>query len=290
MHDFFKAVEAQICLPYFYERAAELGHVWNPKISDDEQFNPFGQTNTRHVVGQLFSGASVERIIWANMKWHAHFNLMQDRTSSASLDEPREWVALVNPFVTPGGVSVRCLTSNTELADEGKEQDHCVRGYAYNCLYKDSHILTLTGEAQAWRSTLELKLPEDGKVAIGQHKFHGNADPNAAAREAALFIVDGINNKTILTNASEIDVQKRIRKEEMLKNRHEELLVRTGFDPMDRLARDNAFETWHHMQRGLFPMPQRRDYLDQELAPYIEEQVARYESIIDFRASRLQAG
>ena len=129
LKDFFDLVSHQVCLPFVFQRAAELGHVWNPKISDNDQYNPLQPKYQAEWLRLIFKGISVEKILRANEKWHSNAARVQQRTSRLPEESEREWPALIAPLTTPDGVTVRCLTSTTELKAEGQEQAHCVGGY-----------------------------------------------------------------------------------------------------------------------------------------------------------------
>jgi hypothetical protein len=226
----------------------------------------------------VFRGQSVEKIVRANLKWHKNVTRIGDRTHQiGDNDAERTWVALFNLTEIPRGVTVSCVTSQKDLREEGKQQGHCVGRYAYECLYENLHVLSLRGADGSWQSTLGLMLGRDGRVRVKEHKLSNNDPLNSSAKEAERYLVDGINNGMIAINIEQIEQQRIIREKELLKNRHQQLLVRVGFDPFDAVARENAYDVWHHTLRRIFSEPDRRKFFDEiGLDRFVVEQVSVY--------------
>jgi hypothetical protein len=278
LKDFFDLVAHQVCLPYVFQRAAELGHVWNPKISNDQQFSPLKQHYPEEWLRMIFRGVSVEKILRANIKWHNNAARVQQRTSRLSELSDREWGALIDSLKTPDGVTVCCLTTTDELRAEGDEMNHCVGGYSYQCFYQGLHVLSLKAGDGSWRTTLDLAIDNHGVIYAPQHTGPHNRKINEQAQQAENWLVAEMNAKRLPINIAQINAFREEMERKRLENRCEEMLVKVGFDPFDAETSDNAYHTWRSTLWGIFPYkPSRVEYLHAiGLDKFVVEEVSKY--------------
>lgn len=260
--DSLEAAAKQICVPYIAQQAAQLGYRWDPNVNDKDQFYPFSDKYRNEGLKVFLNGVSIPRILRSNQKWHQHHQRLAVRTSASNEQKyEKEWAELFAPFTAPSGLHLRCLTSTQELEQHGKEQDHCVGGYTHSCYYDDLHVVVLTDPASNEQTTLGFFLKEANKPEHYQHTASGNNPISSRARQTEEWLFEVLKNKRITINQNRIATFKERCDEEIRKNRYEELLIRTGFDPMATVAAEEAFRVWVHTVPNLFPGVKRLDHM-----------------------------
>jgi hypothetical protein len=114
------------------------------------------------------------------------------------------------PWVAPNGLRIVALTTEDELVDEHKRMQHCVNGYASNCFFGGSHILSVRRDGEPGGfGTIEIRqdaiLAEAGTysehpdapllslpASVSQFKSFKNTKPPGAAWEALWAYVGAI--------------------------------------------------------------------------------------------------
>lgn len=197
----------------------------------------------------LIMGRRFFDILAASHRWHQDIDTFSAKIASISINQSNEgkfsWPALSDPMTAPNGIIIQPLTTPHELHDEGKAQKHCVDGYSSNCLYDNSHIVSLrtpdTGERlvtvelrEVWENVAGKKADKPDRVYIAQSQGFMRRPPTTEESAATNWYVRSIKP----------DWDKVIRHRDTAraaKDRNEAML-KIGYDYLDPDQRDKAFE------------------------------------------------
>lgn len=112
-----------------------------------------------------------------------------------------EWARTIEDDFYLNGYCISPITSNSELAQEGAELNHCVGSYLKHVLGNESYIFSVTLNGVRV-STIELREDSMGEVEIVQHFARKNTTPPAEAIDAANKFCEAINEEEIDFDAS----------------------------------------------------------------------------------------
>jgi hypothetical protein len=147
----------------------------------------------------LFAGKTARSVARSQVRWHAARTAI-DAALPADVAK-NAWPVPFAPFLFRDGISIACLSNETELRAEGGEGPdangvaglaHCVGGYGLRCYTAETVIASvrrMDGEGRMHRlSTVELVPslddPDGPLLTLGQHKAFDNADPPPEAVSA----------------------------------------------------------------------------------------------------------
>ncbi len=273
LKDFISRVVDQVVVPAIAQTCADAGINW---VQFMGQFNEWSSDNG-HAIGttasQLFNGISPSVVYTASKRWHRQAAGMERLTGR--YQEPSSWLRLFNPTISPEGVRMRCLNSSTALLDEGSEQSNCVGGYAYNCMFKGSHIISLTAADKSWRTTMELQV-KDREVQCVQHELAGNGrnlPPEALA--AQNWLVGAINKGLVPVDWKAVDAAQAANLQRMQEFEEKKLQLRIGFNPLNRDDTENAYQRWRRAIPDILPDATRTEMLERTgITQHIKAEIA----------------
>lgn len=146
-------------------------------------------------------------------RYHRNIQRFEDRIEK--LEDGNQWTPYVGTVDLGEGFTARELSSTEALKTQGRNENHCVGGYATKVMKGDLNDATLIfsiEKAGEIRGTVEIEidrreacvLDEDGDVTDDtypvtaaeqvQHRGYGNRDPEADAQAAAKRLIGMIND------------------------------------------------------------------------------------------------
>lgn len=207
-------------------------------------------------ITQFLKGVSLGAICELSSHWHEAGRAAQ--LNKAKTFSDNAWEPLFSPSITyqgeMGSITAVSLTTSAELQKEGKDLDHCVRGYTYKCLQTHSHIVSLRDENGKSLSTIELQLIP-GNVGEGdptiinikgesayhlrlnQHHGARNQPPSPLCKEIEAKLFDDIREGRVLVDLRHLEV-KLSERLQILKEKKDIVLI--GYDPTDEQSFKNA--------------------------------------------------
>lgn len=233
--DFIKTV----FIPYYMQN----------HIADDLTAESLYQQKRLQMIEEFLRGVSVHQIAMLSKRWHEPGRLAQLNKAKSLLED--RWEPL---FSTPLDyrakigqvIQVVPLTSSEELKEEGKRLEHCLGGYANDCIRNNTHILSLRDEEGNSLSTIELNLlhgkgkeseriiniqdKDDHHLRMRQHRGKRNADPSQKCQEVEKLFFNALRNGEVEVNLSELE-KKRSKRVVLLERKKD--ILQTGYDPTD---------------------------------------------------------
>jgi len=276
--DALTAASLQIALPALVQGCMAAQLDWGSALIGEQEGISMKREPFRTAAELMFVNSTAYQLHRLSADWHDQHDRHQH--SIRRYDETSRWLELFPPLTSPQGVSLTCLSSTQALQAEKEAMRHCVDGYTYVCMFERTHIVSLRGPNNSWRTTLEL-IPRSGDtVKIGQHegpKFH-NTLPDAAIKTAS-WIVESINSGTIPVDWAAIN-QNHSKNIAMLKaHRKKAVMLQVNFDPESAADADNAYLRWHKLAPQVFRESTRTAFLQRvRLSDYVEQFIANKRS------------
>ncbi|MAH05472.1 MAG: hypothetical protein CL561_07925 [Alphaproteobacteria bacterium] len=227
--DFVNALRRSIVLPAVVQIAKQeygiTGDVLNlaSKISYDKT-----------LIRGFMQPFTVSQAVNGSKDWHDRLSTVNARIKSIAVENNLSWPALCENFDTPQGVNIRPLTTKIELQEEGTRMDHCVGGYASNCILDGAHIFHLSytdEQGHTHNSTLQLvenKTDKQVTVINRQNKAQSNKKPHKKNADAADWFVENLNNGKIPVDWTALYAQ---RDEVAAIYKQNRIIHEIGFDP-----------------------------------------------------------
>ncbi len=197
----------------------------------------------------LIQGRKFFDILAASHRWHKEIDTFSSKIASISINGAGKgtfsWPALSDTMTAPNGIVIEPLTTPQELREEGTAQKHCVDGYSSNCLYYNSHIVSLraagTGERlvtvelkEVWQNAAGKKAEKPEGVYVAQSQGFQRRAPKTKEQDATNWYVRSIKpdwDRVIEHRAKAVE----------MRNRNEAIL-QIGYDYLEPDQRDKAFE------------------------------------------------
>jgi len=131
------------------------------------------------------------------------------------------------------------LTTSRALAQEGRAMEHCVGGYAAQCVFDNRLIFSVRGVNKLRLSTVELELQEEPlRVCLRQHKGRQNAAPPQSCVTVVESLITTLNSPAFRpTLQARREYQRKMRSLEQ-KDRER---LREHIDAYDRMAQAAAW-------------------------------------------------
>lgn len=107
------------------------------------------------------------------MSRYFHDNVVTIQQIEVSVtSEITHWTPLLSQNeITPEGYLLDNLTTKAKILEEGRKMSHCVGGYDFACLYRGSHIFSVSLDGQSV-GTLEIRYDQNKKV-LSLSQFNG---------------------------------------------------------------------------------------------------------------------
>ncbi len=259
---FFKAAANPIVIPAILHRARQTDAGFPNELEQWTNCNPaYRGLLSGRVSALVYNGFSLARLFNMAQRWHERAGRLQTRT--CRLEGEYEWAPLIHPMTLPGGVKAKALISTRELQAEGERMGNCVGGYTHACAVRGHHIVSLESEDGSEHSLMEIEELPENLINVIQHVGFHNSDPPSWAAAATECLVSGINDRSIAANWDLVTEERTKRAARRAEEAQQQIEMLIGFDPYDLAACDNAYESWHHEMRGLYPHDTREQFLEE---------------------------
>jgi len=142
---------------------------------------------------------------------------------------------------------------------------NCLGDHTHMCVFNDRHIIRVDGPGVGQHGVMavEERKTDNGKmqvVLLGSTLVERpkNKAPGPWLIDAAKWVIDGINDGVISVDWSGHQSER----SEMRKNLSlRQVEIKIGFDPFCPSYVEEAYRTWHHMNRELFPWPDYESFV-----------------------------
>lgn len=165
----------------------------------------------RSAILESFLSVSVIRQLKTSICWHqleTQTNATDPNTDNESGGDLSSWPAPFDGILSLQGLEAICLNTRGQLATEGLAMKHCVGGYAENCLYSGSIIISFRGNGGHRISTAELRPAKDTsghhRLAVVQHRARGNAEAPDEAKNSLRALLVALNDPSYQTRLGEL--------------------------------------------------------------------------------------
>lgn len=158
-------------------------------------------TTKRLFVQFLTENLSIRQLISLQERWHRNMTVIESKKPLVPPTSIRKWHALFEPQCI-GDVVFSCLTTEIDLKEEGLHMEHCVGGYATDCIMGNSHIISVKTPSGK-RSTIQLDIPknsEGNQVNIVQNRAERNKEPCHEIINATEIFLSRIRSHKIQLN------------------------------------------------------------------------------------------
>lgn len=245
------------------------------------QRNPDGTTidGVQDIVKQraIIGNRSANNVMESVSSWHRARARLNEELMDPDLTKNPEsitWAPLTPPQ-NIGKMQIRILTSERELMDHGIEMDHCVGGYAENCL--DKSIVGVIRQNDRAISTFEL-LENEGegqKFRLAQHFGYGNSQPDIerpgttdakeflAARKVLEEYMKGIENGRIPTDSRGLDESRQKTLHRFSKTYEDRVLRIIGYNPDTPGKIEASFEAYKEFMNPKMRGKHLQEWLDE---------------------------
>lgn len=239
--DFVKKITKTILFPIAAHIHSDMQGTKNAdKISTPQAIRD------HHIKNTFFDLFTIPQLIRGSKEWHERIQTVNAELKSIAVDSGLSWPALIPYTTAPNGATIQALTTKAELEDEGTAMNHCVGGYASNCILRGSHIFHLSitdSDGEQKNATLQLQEEkEDGKiqVKVRQNKAESNDPPAAPLQIATQWLVNGINDGSISIDWAQITAARGV---VVAKYEENTLINEIGFDPHNYEHCETAYNT-----------------------------------------------
>lgn len=253
--DFVKALRRSIILPTIVQIAKQTYNLSEDVLSLASKIS-----HDKTLVRSFMQAFTVPQAVNGSKNWHDRLATINARLKSIAVQSSLSWPTLCESFDTPQGVNVRPLTTKVELQEEGNKMNHCVGGYASNCIFDRAHIFHLSytdDKGQIHHSTLQLvDSKTDKKVTVTnrQNKAQSNKKPHKKNADAADWFVENLNNGKIPVDWTALFAK---RDEVAAMYKANLMINEIGFDPEQE---NYCAEAYDIMRDFLPPALARMDY------------------------------
>lgn len=199
--EFQRQIYRHLLYPLIMERAQTAGADWTKPPKDNDRLfcqNDFPQLF--NMLGHIWRLHSSLGFMQRACAWENDANRIDsDILNLNHKVDWRHWRPLTEELVAPNGVKIAPLTSQQDLLREGDDRvmGNCVSSYTVDCLVRKLQVYHLSTPDDPWMATLGLSVKKEGCVEIFQNYAYANCVPSSAAREAAHWLVDGLNSGKI---------------------------------------------------------------------------------------------
>ena len=165
------------------------------------------------VVKELYCSIGMTRQLQASLQWHQMMlepdGPVEGNPSSTSVPSLWSWPPPFEGLLEIEGHTAVCLTNPTQLKEEGKHMQHCVRNYTDHCLYYGSNIISIRSEDGQRLSTLELHLignkSEAPTFVVRQHRGPNNSEPPQKSINVVKILLPILNGSGVLAKRQDLN-------------------------------------------------------------------------------------
>ncbi len=183
----------------------------------------------------LLDDKSIGNIFRFNTLWH-RTDMRLPEAACPDL-ENNKWAAIIPNSSWPmdSRYTVVNLRTGAELAQEGNDMRHCVKGRTYSCSNADSHILSIRDHGKSL-ATVEVSLSElkNGKIGLIVKEIKGprNCKPSVQAEHVMKNFLEAIDQGALVINKIDrLETQRKNREADSHRDYILKTYVRPGVAP-----------------------------------------------------------